>query len=419
MTPGACMPPRPIPARGTRTGLASRFDDCDGAAQGRLAALETPWKTAELDLLIQHLVDLPAQVLDVDDVVRKQKGVHDLVVGLRENFVQALVELLLRLFRLVGAYPPDDGVHRVVGAAGVDGDPAHAALEHPFGEGAGGPGVTDEVPRLVSLRAVRPVLRVIAVISGMDDQDVAALDAMAGVLLPTLEVLRTVHVVVADAHLLQVDYARGADEEVQGQVADELAARHEVRRRVQVGADVERHGDFLPARPVEREVLDPPDGRSGVPGEGWRVEGEVLREVEVPHVITSLDRSILPIALRGSFSTTTTRRGHLYAARRSRAKAMSSLSSSSAAFARTTYAMTSSPHASLGTPATATSSTAGWVSSTSSTSRGYTLKPPEMISSLSRPRIASDPSSPISPTSPVRKKPSSVNASSVAVGLRQ
>src|SRR5947209_9826654 len=98
---------------------------------------------------------------------------------------------------------------------------------------------------------------------------------------------------------------------------------------------------------------------------------------------------------------------------------MSSLSTSRAEGDGTTYAVTSSPHLSLGTPATATSCTAGCASSTSSTSRGYTLNPPVMISSLIRPRIASVPSAPISPTSPVRKKPSGVNASAVASGLRQ
>jgi len=173
-------------------------------------------------------------------------------------------------------------------------------------------------------------------VTRVDDQDVAALDAMAGVLLPTLEVLRPVHVVVAKTHLLQVDDARRADQEVQRQVADEFAARHEMRRRVQVGADVERHGDFLAPRPVEREVLDPPYGGSGVPGEGRRMEGEVLSEVEVPHWIANFERSILPMAFRGSFSTTTTRRGHLYAARRSRANAMSSRSSIFAGFEGTT-----------------------------------------------------------------------------------
>src|SRR6266568_6840870 len=140
-----------------RAGFTS-LDDCDGAARRRLAALETPRKAAERDLLVEHLVNSAAQILDVDDVVRKQQRVHDLVVGFREHLIQAAAELLLRLLRLVGADPADDGVHRVVRAARVNRDPAHAALQHPFGEGARGTGMANEVPRLVELRSVGPVL---------------------------------------------------------------------------------------------------------------------------------------------------------------------------------------------------------------------------------------------------------------------
>jgi hypothetical protein len=46
-----------------------------------------------------------------------------------------------------------------------------------------------------------PVLVVEAVIAGVDDQDVAALDGDAGLLLPGLEVLGAVDLVVADAEL--------------------------------------------------------------------------------------------------------------------------------------------------------------------------------------------------------------------------
>src|SRR5712691_1402779 len=341
----------------------------DGAAQRRLATLEAPRKAAEQDLPVEHLVELSAEILDVDDVVRKQQRVHDLVVGLGKDLIQAATELLLRLLRLVGADPADDGVHRVVRAAHVNRDPAHPALQDPFGEGARRPGMADEVLRLVQLRPVGPVLLVLAVVAGADDQDVAALDLVAGVLLPPLEVLRTVDVVVADAVPLQVDDARGADQEVERQVADELAAGHEVRGRVEVRADVQRHRDLLPAGLLEREPLDPANRRPRIARERRRVEGEVLGEVEEPH-FTSCDRWTLPIALRGNVSTVTTRLGHLYAASRSCAKAMRSFSSSGCEPEATTNAVTSSPHFSLGTPATATSCTAGCSSSTSSTSRG-------------------------------------------------
>ena len=147
-------------------------------------------------------------------------------------------------------------------------------------------------------------------IASVDDQDVAALNAKAGVLLPALEVRGTVEVVVADAHALQVDHARRADQEIERQVADELAAGHEVRRRVEVRADVQRHRDLLAARLLEGQALDPANRGSWVAGERRRVEGEILRQVEKSH-LTSRARWTLPIALRGSLSSLTTRFGHL------------------------------------------------------------------------------------------------------------
>src|SRR5438132_1319397 len=262
-----------------RAGFTS-FEYGDGAARRRLAALEAPWKAAERDLPVEHLVDSPAQVFDVDDVVRKEQRVHDLVVGFRKDLVEAPAQLLLRVLRLVGADAADDGVHGVVGAAGVDRDPAHAALQHPLGKGAIRAGVADEVFRLIDLRTVRPVLGVVAVISGVDDEDVAALDPVAGVLLPALEVFRPIQVEVAEAHAFEIDDAGGADEEVEREVADELAAGQEVRRCIQVGADVHRHRDLLAAGLVERQPLDPADGRPRVTGEGGGVEREVLGEVD-------------------------------------------------------------------------------------------------------------------------------------------
>ena len=53
----------------------------------------------------------------------------------------------------------------------------------------------------------------------------------------------------------------------------------------------------------------------------------------------------------------------------------------------TTKATTVSPHSAEGIPTTATSATPGWRASTASTSAGYTLWPPVMISSVRRPRM--------------------------------
>src|SRR5690349_6125321 len=185
-------------------GFKSVFDHGDGAAQRRLATLEAPRKAAEEDLSVEHLVQPAAQVFDVDDVVWKQQRVHDLVVGLGKQLVQAAAQLLFRLFGFVVADAADHRVHRVVGAARVDGDPSDAAVEGPFGKRACRPRVADEVARLVDARAVRPVFRVVAVIAGADDEYVLGVDLDAGVLLPALEMLGPVDVVVAKPIALEI-----------------------------------------------------------------------------------------------------------------------------------------------------------------------------------------------------------------------
>src|SRR5579864_6928081 len=128
--------------------------DGDRAAQSSFAALEAPRKTAELDPGVKHLVDLTAEVLDVDDVVRKQQRVHDLVIRFRKDVVEAAAELPLRVLGFVGADAPDHGVHRMVGAAGVDRNPTHTAFEHPLRESSRRARMADEILRLVDLRAV-------------------------------------------------------------------------------------------------------------------------------------------------------------------------------------------------------------------------------------------------------------------------
>jgi hypothetical protein len=212
----------------------------------------------------------------VDDVVGEQQGVHDLEVAPGEHLVQGAAEGGLGVLGLVRADLADDGVHRVVGAAGVHGQPADPAVQHPLGELAGRAGVADEVAGLVDLAAVDPVLVVEAVVAGVDDEDVVALDPQPRLPFPVLEVLGAVELVVADAHPLQVDHHRRTDQPGQRQFADGPAGRPEMHRAVQVGADVQRRGDLLAADLVERQPLDPLDRGAVVAGERRRVHAEVL-----------------------------------------------------------------------------------------------------------------------------------------------
>ena len=84
----------------------------------------------------------------------------------------------------------DDGVHRVVGAAAVDADPAQLLPLGPLGELAVRAGVLDHVADLVGGRLVPAVV----VVARVDDEDVALLHLDA-----LLDHLRGVDVVVAGA----------------------------------------------------------------------------------------------------------------------------------------------------------------------------------------------------------------------------
>src|SRR5262249_37836045 len=88
-----------------------------------------------------------------------------------------------------------------------------------------------------------------------------------------------------------------------------------------------------------------------------------------------------PVAgVRGSASTTVTRRGCLGGARRPVQNSRSaSTSGGGAPGRRTSTAVTISPHCASGRPTTATSVTSGWAASTCSTSTGAIVSPPLRI----------------------------------------
>src|SRR5205809_5858404 len=126
--------------------------------------------------------------------------------------------------------------------------------------------------------------------------------------------LGSIQVVVAEAEPFEVDHRGGTDQEIQRQVADELAAGHEVRRGVEVRADVEGHRDLLAAGFFERQPLDPTDRRARIAREGRGVQRKVMREIEETQegfVTVKTERCTVSIALRRSSSIETTRRGDL------------------------------------------------------------------------------------------------------------
>src|SRR5665213_3635697 len=116
--------------------------------------------------------------------------------------------------------------------------------------------------------------------------------------------LRTIKLVITDAHPFQIDHAGRADEKVEPEVADELAAGQEVRRSVEVRADMERHRYLLPTGFVEREPLDPSDRGPCIAGESRRVQRKVLRQVQKSHCAKRRCRCVAAAPLMNGFSVT-------------------------------------------------------------------------------------------------------------------
>src|SRR5205085_5920615 len=118
---------------------------------------------------------------------------------------------------------------------------------------------------------------------------------------------------------------------------------------------------------------------------------------------TMSGRCTWPVAaVRGSASTTATRRGCLYGASRpSQNVRIAAASGATVPGRATTTAVTISPHWGSGNPTTATSAIAGWDARTCSTSTGATVSPPVRMTSRARPTIDRHPSSSSAPRSPV------------------
>src|SRR5258708_34659326 len=98
---------------------AASLDDCNRAARRCFAALKAPREAAEHDLLVEHVVDLPTEILDVDDVIRNFPRVPDLLVLLGGESCVVGGQVFRGLPRVLG---PASTRAPVPGGGGVAGD---------------------------------------------------------------------------------------------------------------------------------------------------------------------------------------------------------------------------------------------------------------------------------------------------------
>lgn len=138
--------------------------------------------------------------------------------------------------------------------------------------------------RVSSTSALHPFLGIVAVVSGMDNQDVVPVRSGCPYPAPIAQSARA-----RTARSRRRPCARSPrrkrwpHEEVGGQLPDILAIRMEVGRRVKMRADVERRGELLAAHLVECQSLDPLDLWAVVSGESRRMHPPVLREIQDLH----------------------------------------------------------------------------------------------------------------------------------------
>ena len=77
----------------TKPSLLGKGDD---AAYAGLAADPAPRETADRNAFSKEQVDVPTEAFGVNDVLREEVDVHELVVVLREEIVQSLAVLALQ-----------------------------------------------------------------------------------------------------------------------------------------------------------------------------------------------------------------------------------------------------------------------------------------------------------------------------------
>ena len=186
-----------------------------------------------------------------------------ILVG-REQLLDGHADLLLELLAKVPAHEADRGVHRMVAGAAIDAPPLDLHVEHPVEQLEIAAGMHAEIADEVLLR----VALVVAVIAGVEDQDVALLDLDArrgdhvrGDDVPVADLVGDVD----DHALVDQEFER-----VGGHVA--VAAVGGVERAVEMGADMQRGVDALRDDAHRLQVLGVVHLVAGVADPAWRMD---------------------------------------------------------------------------------------------------------------------------------------------------
>src|SRR5437879_9119921 len=128
------------------------FDEGDDAARRGLATLDRNREGADHAPLVQHLLDIPAQILHVCDALTEGDSMHHEQVLLGPDVVHFLAHPLLVLACCVRPFGANRRVHRVVTRAGVGRGPSQLQLHDPFRGRAIPTRVAQEVALLVLFR---------------------------------------------------------------------------------------------------------------------------------------------------------------------------------------------------------------------------------------------------------------------------
>src|SRR5579884_3989633 len=127
----------------------SLVNERNDAAGRSLATFDRNREGTDQAAATEHLLDVAAHVLHMQDPARERHPVHDEDVVLRKNLLQLDSLLTLEATRGIGTLEADRGVHRVVGRPGVKPGPGELHLHQPLCKLAVPPRMTQEIALLV------------------------------------------------------------------------------------------------------------------------------------------------------------------------------------------------------------------------------------------------------------------------------